>query len=71
MKFIITIDEERCKGCALCVSACGRDLLKVSRKLNSKGCHFIEIEREDDCVGCLQCTVICPDAAIELEQEEG
>ena len=70
MRFRIIIDVERCKGCALCVSACGRDVIRMSRKLNTKGYHFAEVERETDCVGCLQCAVICPDAAIEIEQED-
>jgi 2-oxoglutarate ferredoxin oxidoreductase subunit delta len=70
MKLRLVIDIERCKGCALCVSACGRDVLEMSKKLNTKGYYYAEAEDENDCVGCLQCAVVCPDAAIEIIQED-
>jgi len=69
MKFRLVIDIERCKGCALCVSACGRDVLKMSGKLNAKGYYYVKAGGKDDCAGCLQCAVMCPDAAIEIIQE--
>jgi 2-oxoglutarate ferredoxin oxidoreductase subunit delta len=42
----------------------------MSKKLNSKGYHFAEIEHPEDCKGCRQCAEICPDAAIEIEKED-
>ena len=70
MKFRISLDNERCKGCALCVSSCIQGIVKMSKKLNSKGYHFAEIEHPEDCKGCRQCAEICPDAAIEIEKED-
>ena len=70
MRFELQIDVERCKGCALCVAACPRTLLIMTDKLNSKGHHYVEIQKANDCIGCRQCAVICPDAAIEILQED-
>lgn len=69
MKFKILIDKERCKGCELCISACARAVLKMANGLNSKGCHFAKVQKQNDCTGCQQCAEICPDAAIEIEGE--
>ncbi len=69
MKFKLFIDRERCKGCMLCISSCAKELLKMSRKLNSRGFHYPEIAEADKCVGCKMCAEICPDAAIEIEGE--
>ena len=70
MKFTITIDVERCKGCDLCVSVCGRDVLAMTKLLNSRGDHYPETRNAALCTGCQQCALICPDAAIEIETED-
>ena len=69
MKFKLFIDRERCKGCMLCISSCAKKILKMSRKLNSRGFHYPEVDDPDKCVGCKMCAEICPDAAIEIERE--
>jgi 2-oxoglutarate ferredoxin oxidoreductase subunit delta len=69
MNFKLFIDRERCKGCMLCVSSCAKQILKMSRKLNSRGFHYPELEDQDKCIGCKMCAEICPDAAIEIECE--
>lgn len=35
----VVIDEERCKGCGLCINACPKKVLSFSKKFNSKGYH--------------------------------
>jgi 2-oxoglutarate ferredoxin oxidoreductase subunit delta len=70
MKYHLRIDKERCKGCALCMAACARSLLKLSKRLNALGHHFAERAEEGQCVGCQQCAMICPEAAIEMEPED-
>lgn len=69
MKFTLFIDRERCKGCMLCIKACAKAVLRMSRKLNSRGFHFAETEEPEKCVGCGNCAIMCPDAAIEIEGE--
>jgi 2-oxoglutarate ferredoxin oxidoreductase subunit delta len=62
----IVIDEERCKGCRLCVSVCPKNLITVSDRLNSKGFHPAEPVRKEECTACGLCYLICPDVAIEV-----
>jgi len=64
----IVIDEARCKGCALCIIACPRNLLRLSEKLTRQG--FLPAEMpagcERDCTSCALCAQMCPDVAITV-----
>lgn len=71
MKFTLFIDRERCKGCILCINACAKAVLKMSKKLNSKGFHYPETVKPENCIGCKNCAIMCPDAAIEIESDAG
>ena len=68
----ITLDNELCKACYLCISVCPLNLIRVSEALNQKGYYpaeFTETEsREHDrkCTGCATCALVCPDLAIEV-----
>lgn len=65
----LTINEERCKGCALCIRACPKGILRLSEtNLNSKGYHPAEITDMEQCVACASCARTCPDAVIEIEK---
>lgn len=61
----IIIDIDKCKGCELCASACPQESLELSRKLNSKGYHYI-VKIEDNCTGCTNCALVCPDSVIKV-----
>lgn len=65
-KLRVSIDRERCKGCELCIPVCSRHLLTMSDALNRKGYHVTETARAKECVGCLKCARMCPEAAIEI-----
>lgn len=62
----IIINQDKCKGCFLCVNFCPKGLLKKSTKLNRQGLNFVEFVAAGDCIGCMQCAVICPDCCIEV-----
>jgi len=62
----ITIKQDRCKGCLLCISFCPKGLIKKSTKLNKRGLNFAEFDLVSECIGCMQCAVICPDCCIEV-----
>ena len=63
----VTINVERCKGCGLCVRACHKKIVELSKtKLNSKGYHPAEVVRPEECIGCKSCALTCPDAVIEI-----
>ena len=65
----VVIKENVCKGCALCVSACPKKIVALSKdKMNSKGFHPAEIIDKDACISCAFCALICPDVAIELHE---
>lgn len=69
MQVILTVDQERCKGCALCTTVCPKNLVTLSSSaINSKGYHPAAVEHAEDCIGCASCAKICPDSAIRIEK---
>ncbi len=65
----LTFQDERCKGCGLCVSACPRQLLTLSKtRLNQKGHAPVELTNEAECIGCAFCATMCPDCVITVER---
>lgn len=65
----LTISENVCKGCGMCVAACPKKLLVLSKtKINTKGYHVVEMTDAQACIGCAACAVMCPDVAIEVEK---
>lgn len=61
----IQVDVEKCKGCELCAVACPQNALELSRKINSKGYHYI-VKIEDTCTGCVNCALVCPEGIIKV-----
>jgi 2-oxoglutarate ferredoxin oxidoreductase subunit delta len=65
----IYIDEDRCKGCELCTTACPKKIVVMSKdKINKKGfkpAMGIEMEK---CIGCGFCAAMCPDLCIKVEK---
>lgn len=77
MKGRIEIDEERCKGCGLCITVCPKKQIEISDNLNTKGYYPARFKEADageqdpiKCTGCALCAVTCPDVAIEVYREE-
>ncbi|MEG1777866.1 MAG: 4Fe-4S binding protein [Angelakisella sp.] len=61
------IDENVCKGCGLCVTACPKNLLKLTEtRINAKGYNPVELTDREACIGCAMCAIICPDSAIKV-----
>ncbi len=69
-RFIIKVSSDYCKGCQLCITVCPKKVLGMSKAMNTKGHRHADALRPADCIGCLQCADICPDAAIEIDIEE-
>ncbi|MBR0199001.1 MAG: 4Fe-4S binding protein [Oscillospiraceae bacterium] len=66
----VMINELLCKGCGLCVRACPKGVLALSKtKLNAKGYHPAEPVNPEACIGCASCARTCPDVAIRIERE--
>lgn len=65
----ITVNEELCKGCGMCVNACPKKILELSKdKINAKGYHPASMTDESKCTGCTSCAIMCPDVAITVER---
>jgi len=70
-KGYVEFDIERCKGCELCISSCPTNCLALNTSdTNSHGLHYAYLKEEDDCIACMNCSVICPDAAITVYRKE-
>lgn len=63
---VVKIDDERCKGCSLCVEFCPKGSLFISDRLNMKGYFVVSFADEKGCTGCATCALVCPDVAIEV-----
>lgn len=65
----LTFDKDRCKGCGLCISACPKNLLTLSKvEINAKGHHPAQITDQEACIGCAFCATMCPDCVITVEK---
>ncbi|MDR2891479.1 MAG: 4Fe-4S binding protein [Deltaproteobacteria bacterium] len=60
---MIKIDESKCNGCGLCVSACHEGAIGLS---NGKA----KLLRDDYCDGLGNCLPVCPTGAISFEERE-
>ena len=65
----IIVDEDICKGCELCISACPQETLGLSERINAFGYRFVMLFR-DNCTGCVNCALVCPEAAITVYREK-
>jgi 2-oxoglutarate ferredoxin oxidoreductase subunit alpha len=66
----ISINEDWCKGCHICVQVCPRDVLEVDQEAYLRGFHPVRVARPEDCTVCQQCELLCPDLAITVQDEE-
>ena len=65
----LTFKTDECKGCGLCVEACPKGILELSKDaINKKGHHPAEAVNPDDCIGCAFCATMCPDCIIKVER---
>lgn len=66
----IKIDEMRCKGCELCVTACPKQCIEMSKAFSVTGYYPAKFVKAEACTGCALCAQICPDVAIEVFKDE-
>jgi 2-oxoglutarate ferredoxin oxidoreductase subunit delta len=66
----VYIIPERCKGCKFCIDFCPRDVLEETTDMNAKGYHYpiVAEGKEDECIACQFCSIICPEFAIYTEE---
>ena len=56
---------ETCKGCELCIEACSQESIALSKEINTLGYHYAVLV-QDNCTGCVNCALVCPDAVITV-----
>lgn len=61
----IRTDNERCKGCCLCIFNCNQQAIKKSGNVNQKGYEYVVVD-EEKCVQCGSCYQVCPDYVFEI-----
>jgi len=65
----VTINIDKCKGCGLCVTACPKKIVALSKdKMNKLGFRPAEVVDEEKCIGCAFCATMCPDCVITVER---
>ncbi|MEA1969033.1 MAG: ferredoxin family protein [Thermodesulfobacteriota bacterium] len=70
MAYEHVIDDERCKGCGLCIDVCPKKVLEISDKVSPKGYFPAFQARPEDCIHCTLCCIMCPDVAITITGTE-
>lgn len=67
----IEINKDKCKSCYLCVDVCPKKLIKKSDIIGKTGENVVEfVDLNNECLGCTQCALVCPDIAIEKVVKE-
>ena len=65
----VTIFENTCKGCGLCVTVCPKKILYMDvSSINSKGYNPARVSDPEKCLSCAMCALMCPDCAIKVEK---
>lgn len=69
-KVKVDVQPNLCKGCYYCIGVCPQKVFEAHDHKNVRGFPYVEATNADACIGCKQCTIICPDAAIWLYEED-
>ena len=66
----VTVDTEKCKGCAICVRFCHNEVLKLSKDANSSGAFYPVLlekgKKGKSCNGCANGATVCADMCFEV-----
>jgi 2-oxoglutarate ferredoxin oxidoreductase subunit delta len=66
VKGAIVVDEQKCKGCGVCLPACPYSVIELASEVNGKGYHYAYMEKPEECIGCSNCAIVCPDGVITV-----
>lgn len=66
----VEFDEDKCKGCELCVPVCPVNIIYMAEHLNVMGFRPATVTAQDKCISCALCARMCPDVVITVRKEE-
>lgn len=61
----VKVNEERCKGCHLCIANCKKGAISLSGRTNKRGIVTVTVDQAL-CVQCGVCYTMCPDLVFEI-----
>ncbi|MBS3939120.1 MAG: 4Fe-4S dicluster domain-containing protein [Peptococcaceae bacterium] len=64
----VTFNEERCKGCELCIHVCPVKIVIMQKKFNKRGFNPAGVSDMSKCIACAACARICPDVVISVDK---
>ena len=67
---VIRLNQKWCKGCYICLEVCPKKVFEKSREVSEKGFQPVAVARPEACTVCLQCEMLCPDLAVNVEKGE-
>ena len=69
----VVISKDKCKGCRWCVEFFPKAVLETGAEFNAKAYHYPRVKagKEDACIACGMCEMVCPDFAIYVVEEGG
>jgi len=65
----VWVNENYCKACDKCVEACPAGVLAMRPAPDSVLGTMIQVVYAEDCIGCNECELICPDFAIFVAEK--
>jgi len=66
----VWVDTSRCKACDVCVDVCPAGVLSMQAEPTSTLGAMISIVALEDCIGCNDCELSCPDFAIYVADKK-
>ena len=66
----VWVSETRCKACDLCVTVCPSGVLAMELDPTSTLGAMLRVEHPEDCIGCKECELACPDFAIFVAERK-
>ena len=62
----VWIDTTRCKACDICASVCPAGVIAMKADPSSTLGSMVDLIAREDCIGCCDCELSCPDFAIHV-----
>lgn len=65
----VTVREERCKECGICVNFCPKDAISFNDEISMTGYRPVVVD-QDLCIACGICYSMCPDWVFEIKEDK-